>query len=980
MLPDHPYRRAAIRIFSTLRFVLKRSWYRRAILAPVVLATLGVVIILAAVPQFSEAATTIGLQATLHAPGPTVAHNLEVLISRAALTADTYQQLSDETTSSAHAQLGHLLPAQTPIRRGESLTLTLFPPGTSPDAPPNRALNPANLWFASGTDETHLNILAGHLPAAAVTSAKTLQGTAWDVEAMISPDWAATFALHLNDVLVATDGAPVPASFLRIHIVGFFQPRSLKDPLWFDDLDPFTPAIAGADLPLPATPLWLNEAAFHQAVPKLGLQKNVIYTWMYYLDLNSILPANVARITDQIVSYKSNFDTEERGILPQHPSVSILTGLDALLQAFLAQLFFVTVVTLVTILPGIILLLYYLGIAAAALTEHSREDLALMQSRGASRWQVLSLMLLEAVLLSGTALLIAPWLAGQLIGFLAHQGFFSASAGQAAAGGIPSFQAYLYAGVAALICLLTMLFPTLAALRTSLISVKQHLSRPRPPALWQRVGPGFLLTALGVFGYLQIQQRGAFFTQSLRGDFTIDWVAALSPTLLLLGVAGVSSLLVPPLLLLGDWLFHRLPGVAASLAFRQMSRRPGPYIRLLLLLALTAALGVSASLFTGSLDNSFTDRASYASGSDLRLVEGSAILPDIDRQAAPLQDHLTLLPGVRDGMNGFRSESFLPSENLHFPQTTVLGVDTARFAQLAYWRPDFASAPLPRLMQSLEGKTTQEEALPAIIDDQLLFQARLHLGSEIIIDLAGEIGVSFQVVGTFHYFPTLDSSRLALVCDMNRLIANLHQVLSPNIAPNEVWLKLAPNAPDYSAAQVETRLETNPQRRQVIVTVLQAYDRRGLTGQLRNDPLQRSISTALTLDFIIAALLSVVGVIVLFLLLAQQRAFEFGVLRAMGLSLRQLLWMLGCEQLTLLLLAGLLGIPLGLVVAGVVLPALSTDESGLPLLPPLANQVNTQLLIQQGLFLLACLLAAAAATALIFRRLRLHATLQLGEE
>ncbi|HEX6777510.1 MAG TPA: ABC transporter permease, partial [Ktedonobacterales bacterium] len=810
---------------------------------------------------------------------------------------------------------------------------------------------------------------------------ETLQGTAWDVEAMLAPDWAATFNIKLNDVLVATDGTPVPESFLRIHIVGFFQPRSLKDRLWFDDLDPFTPAIAGADLPLPATPLWLNEAAFHQSVPKLGLQHNSIYTWMYYLNLNSILPANVAGITDQIVSYKSEFDTEERSFLPQRPSVSILTGLDALLQTFLAQLFFVTVATLVTILPGIILLLYYLGIAAAALTEHSREDLALMQSRGASRWQMLSLMLLEAVLLSGTALLVAPWLAGQLITFLAHQGFFSASSGQAAAGrGIPSFQAYLYAGVAALICLLTILLPTLAALRTSLVSVKQHLSRPRPPALWQRVGPGFLLTALGVFGYLQIQQRGAFFTQSLRGDFTIDWVAALSPTLLLMGVAGLSSLLVPPLLLLGDWLFHRLPGVAASLAFRQMSRRPGPYIRLLLLLALTAALGVSASLFTGSLNNSFTDRASYASGSDLRLVEGSAILPDIDRQAAPLQDHLTLLPGVRDGMNGFRSESILPAENLHFPQATVLGIDTARFAQLAYWRPDFASAPLPRLMQSLEGKATQEEALPAIIGDQLLFQARLHVGSEIIVDLAGEIGVNFQIVGTFHYFPTLDSSRLALVCDMNRLITILHQVLSPNIAPNEVWLKLAPNAPNYSAAQVETRLETNPQHRQVIVTVLQAYDRRGLTGQLRNDPLQRSISTALTLDFIIAALLSVVGVIVLFLLLAQQRAFEFGVLRAMGLSLHQLLWMLGCEQLTLLLLAGLLGIPLGLVVAGVVLPALSTDESGLPLLPPLADQFNSQLLIQQGLFLLACLLAAAAATALTFRRLRLHATLQLGEE
>ena len=969
-----------MRIFSTLRFVLKRSWHRRAILFPVVLATLGVVMLLAGVPQFSEAATNFGLQATLHAPGPALEHNLEVLISRSALTADGYQQLSDETTSNAHSQLGNLLPLQTPIRRGETAALALFPPGTPADAPPGRALNAANLWFASGTDDRHLNVLKGRLPAASVSSAQTPQGTAWDVEAMISPDWADAFELKLNDVLPATDGTHAPGSFLRIHIVGFFQPRNLKDPLWFDELDPFTPPLAAANQPLPPMPLWLNEAAFHLALPNLGLQKNITYTWMYYLDLKSIIPANVARAADLIVSFKGKYNSEERGILPQHPSVTILSKLDALLQAFLAQLFFVTVVTLVTILPGIMLLLYYLGIAAAALTEQSREDLALMQSRGASRWQVLSLMLLEALLLSGTALLVAPWLSGQIIGFLAQQGFFSASSGPAAAGAIPSFQAYLYAGVAALICLLTMLVPTLAALRTSLVTVKRHLSRPRPRSLWLRIGPGFLLTALGVFSYLQIHQRGAFFTQNLSGDFTIDWVAALSPTLLLLGIAGLSSLLVPPLLMLGDWLFHRLPGVAASLAFRQMARRPGPYIRLILLLALTAALGVNASLFTGSLDNSFDARASYVSGTDLRLVEGSTILPDIDRQAAPLQDHLTLLPGVRDGMSGFRSESILPAGNLHFPHISVLGIDTARFAQLAYWRSDFASAPLPRLMQSLQHKVTQEETLPAIIDDQLLSQAGLRVGSEIIIDLGGIIGVNFLIVGTFHYFPTLDISRYALVCDMNLLITILHQVLSPHIAPNEVWLKLAPNAPDYSAGQVETRLETNPQHRQVLVNVLQAYDRRELAGLLRNAPLQRSISTAFTLDFIIAALLSVVGVIVLFLLLAQQRAFEFGVLRAMGLSLRQLLWMLGCEQLTLLLLAVLLGIPLGLVVAGVTLPPLSTDESGSPLLPPLADHFNAQLVIQQSLFLFACLLAAVAVTTLIFRRLRLHATLQLGEE
>src|SRR5262249_53479870 len=172
----------------------------------------------------------------------------------------------------------------------------------------------------------------------------------------------------------------------------------------------------------------------------------------------------------------------------------------------------------------------------------------------------------------------------------------------------------------------------------------------------------------------------------------------------------------------------------------------------------------------------------------------------------------------------------------------------------------------------------------------------------------------------------------------------------------------------------------NPQNKQVIVGIQELYQLSALTTSLRNDPLHFSISGALSLDFVVAALLSVIGFVVLFYLIAQRRSFEFGVLRAMGLSLRQLAGSLAWEQLTLLVSAVLLGVSLGLVVSTAVLPALATDEFGRPLLPPFATQINLQSLVELGLFLLACIMSALLATTVIFRRIKLHEVLRLGEE
>ncbi len=975
-----------LRIFSTLRFVIKRAFHHRAILLPVLLGVLAAVTVLCSVPLFSNAASNVGLQATLKTSGPAITKNLEITFSTPPLDAATYTRAMQAATANAQYYLGSAVVPNTPISRGDVPDLALYPDGDAHHFP-TALVNTAEALFVDGMDSNHITLTQGRFPSSTVTSSQTSQGTAYDVEAIIGSDWADLFHLKLNDVLNLADQTDHPSSFLRVHFVGFFQdqPKNPNDPIWYDNLSPFTQAITCCNQPYPPAPIWLNQSAFENAIPQLGLKHQMTYSWFYYLDLRSLNASNASSVLANLQALKSHLQLTTSGGSGQQASYDGLSKLDDLLSTFLQHLFFVTIATLVAILPGLALLLLYVGLAAAALAERNREEITLMKSRGASTWQVLFLSGIEALLLCLVAILLAPLLAGQVTNLLTSFSFFGGALGSSASlSVIPTLQTYLYAGAAALFCLLALLLPAIAAVRSSLLTVKRETSRPRLLNLSLRLAPGILLAALGIFGYIEIRQRGAFFSPNAQGVLSVDWVAALSPTLLLLGAAGLGLLLLPPLLGLLDRLGQRLPNISVGLALRQMARRPSAYSRLVLLLTLTISLGIFASIFSGTLLNSFGDRAAYMSGSDLRLVEGQVGLSDAMRQAAPLEDHIKLLPGVTDGMNIFRAVGTAPSAVLRYPDITTLAVDSTKFIKLAYWRSDFADVPVTTLMQDLQEQVTQPDSLPALVDDRLLNDAGLHIGDELNVELGINIDANFIIAGTFHYFPTLDTSQYALVCDVTKLLTILNQAINQQgntpVAPNEVWLKLAPTAPQYTADQVSAILAHNPQHKQVVVTVQEADDRAALLTTLRNDPLHFSISGALSLDFVVAALLSVIGFVVLFYLIAQRRSFEFGVLRAMGLSLRQLAGSLSWEQLTLIFSAVVFGVVLGVVIASSVLPALATDDTGTPLLPPFATHIDLASILQLSLFLLGCVLAALAATIVIFRRLQLHEVLRLGEE
>ena len=137
----------------------------------------------------------------------------------------------------------------------------------------------------------------------------------------------------------------------------------------------------------------------------------------------------------------------------------------------------------------VVLAAYAVLLSAALLVEHRRVDTAMLRSRGAGPVRIAGLSLVEGLLLTVPATLLAPWLAAAALGA------FNVAGPLADIGlriqPVVSGEAYLAAAAGAAVCLIALLLPALPTVR-SFASVHGSVARAetRPSArAWASTWP-----------------------------------------------------------------------------------------------------------------------------------------------------------------------------------------------------------------------------------------------------------------------------------------------------------------------------------------------------------------------------------------------------------------------------------------------------------------------------------------------------------
>jgi putative ABC transport system permease protein len=533
------------------------------------------------------------------------------------------------------------------------------------------------------------------------------------------------------------------------------------------------------------------------------------------------------------------------------------------------------------------------------------------------------------------------------------------------------------------LAMLTTLLPALSAAGHTIVTHKQEQARALRRPFWQRYFLDLILLAPPLYGYYLLRQRGTI-SVNLGGGATSDPfqnpLLFLVPTLFIFSLGLLFIRLFPLLMSALAWIADWLPGTPSVLALRHLARSSRHYTGPLLLLILTLGLAAFTASMALTLDDHLVDRVYYEVGGDLRLAEsGESTEPPQDPFGSqmpveeeeeelgpkwlflPVSDHL-LVEGVQRAtrVGEYRARSTLENQE----EGTFVGVDRIDFPHVAFFRRDFSPHSLGGLMNLL---ALDPRAL--LVERSFLARNALNVGDSLRLELtmtSERRMVEFVVAGVLELFPTQYPE------DGPFFVGSLDYAFQQmgDEYPYDVWLATDGERP---SEDVVTDL------RKMGFFVMSHDDARLMILEEQTQPERQGLFGVLSVGFLAAAGLTVLGFLLYAVFSFRQRFIELGVLRAIGLSVGQMAAFLAGEQLVLIVTGAAVGTGLGVWASRLFIPFLQVRGGPHPHTPRFIVKVAWADIFQVYIVFGAMFLFAVAAMLLLLIRMRVFEAIKLGE-
>jgi putative ABC transport system permease protein len=955
-------------ILSQFSLAAKRLWNRRWLMFCLLLGLVVAVGLLSSIPLYADAAQNRLLQGELESTGST--SGTEVATVRdpfsflwryvgawhGNVTWDKYGPLNAYLTEQAPVTID--LSLKTQVRHVATDKLRLFPSAGAafiPDEP----LLWASIGFVTGLQD-HIQIVEGGFP---------VEGQAGEpVEVLVSQTTADLLGLQVGEIytLFATGkaGAQIP-----VRIAGVWQASDATDPFWFYQPDAFDEVLLTAE-----------DAFVSQVVPVLDTPVSTA-VWYQIYDGSRVRPATVNRLLDNVAMAVARVTALLNDTTLDASPVSAL-------QSYGKSASLLTLVLTVFSLPVIGLVAYFISLIAGMVVRRGQSEIAILRSRGITRRQIVNLYLLEG-LLFGSLGLAGGLLLGRIIAQLMSRthtfldpGILTGNGSQPVAIVFtPTSFAYALVGVA--LTLAAFLIPALLASQHSIVTLRWEQARSLLAPLWQRYFLDLLLLVPPFYGWYQLAKQGTIAVGTGGSDPFSNPLLFLVPVLFCFSLALVFMRLFPLLIRLLAWLAALLPGTTLLLTLRQLARSTGQYVGPLLLLSLTVSLATFTASMAVTLDKHLSDQVYYQVGADLNLAESGESTEETTQVTLPGQTTTTttdtstepqwLFLPVSEHLSvagvgaAARVGDYTATANIGGRQQAgrILGIDRIDFPAVAYYRSDFAySESLGELMNRLAASSDG-----ILVSSGFLAQQGLAVGDplRLTVGVAGEYAeVQFTVVGALDLFPTLYPQ------DGSFFVANLEHIYDAlgGTYPYDVWL-----ATDASASS-DTIVAGVRDLGLVVVT---SQDAREMIAAEQTRPERQGLFGLLSVGFIAAAVLTVVGFLVYAIVAFQRRFIELGLLRAIGLSKRQMAAFLAGELAALILTGVAVGVGLGVGASTLFIKYFQIGTDKTALVPPFVVEIAWQ---QVGIILAvfgAMFVLAVSVLVVLLNRMRVFEAVKLGE-
>ncbi len=916
------------RLFDFFLFALERLWQHRvlalwALLGLAVAATLAL-----SLPLYVDAVNSGLLSSRL--ADPPYAFRLRYLGS---WEGNITRQ--DVTAADAAIRVGFTTTIDLPV----ASEITYVRAGTWTLRTGTLSLGAFGIGALTG-QESQITIVDGQWPPEAPTVAGQ------PVPVLIPERMLYTMGLQVGDELEALQPGGDPYT---LRVAALWRAADAEDTGWI-----FPPRYFDQVLLVQTDDLWTLAAGIERPVEEAG--------WWLIFDGSTVKTSEVDGLLARMV-------TGRRDAVNALPGIRVDVSPENGLKTFSEEVKELTQQLLIIILPVGGLVLYFVTLVAGLLVSRQQQEDVTLRSRGMSRQGLLGIHLLMWLILAGTALGVgiaaAPavvQLVGRTTSFLRFEGV-----------GDPldvifTSQALLAGLLTSLAAASSGLYIAWRTTGQTITSFKQQSARATK-AWWQRIYLDVLAPIPALYVLYTLTQKGGLIASA--DDPFADPLIFIGPTLFLLGLTLLLLRLWPVLLGLAARLVAFGPGIPLLMSLRELTRSIHRYRGSLLMMCFTLSLiGFTASM-ASTIDRSLADAIDYQIGADGVIItasdaqteeseddSGTTTLTVVGYNAPPVVDLLTV-DGVANisPVGRFPGRIVLPSQRV---EGTVLGMDRATMAAVTRFRQDYAEEPLADLFNRLAGNRT------GVLLSRTTAEAyNLIIGQEIRVEFAALdtwYEMTVPILGLLDFFPTLDPR------DGFFLVMNLDPLLEAagTSLPHNVWLSLAPDA-DVTTVRNDISALGFP--------ILEWRNPATALLEAQAQPSRRGVLGFLSVGFVAAVVLTLVGAIIQSAASFRAQATQLGSLRAMGLGGfavgRYLILVQGISASS-----GILGgTSIGMLTTLLFLPLLDFS-GGLP--PYLVRVAWQEIVLVYGLFASA-LLAVTLLTTLLLGRENITALVKLGD-
>lgn len=662
--------------------------------------------------------------------------------------------------------------------------------------------------------------------------------------------------LEVGDVFKMTKaGATSPVT---VKIVALWSPVNASDPSWI-----LTPKFFDNVLLMQSQDLWTALSGMKNPVDEVD--------WQIIFDGHTLRTSDVPGLITRIVN-------GERDVTTVLPGIRMDVSPEDGLRAFDQDVTRLTEQLVIVVMPVAGLILYFVTMLAGMLVGRQQQEDVTLSSRGMSRRKLVGLHTLMWLILAGFSMGIGMIAAPPIVQLIGRtSSFLRFNYHSAPLDIVFTQQAILAGAITALLAASSGLVMAWRITRQSINAYKRAQARSGK-AWWQRIYLDILLLIPAGYVFYTLKARGGLSTGA-ENPFS-DPLVFLAPTLFSLGFTLLFLRIYPFLLSLASRFISFTSDIALLMALRELTRSIGRYRGTLLMTCFTLSLiGFTASM-ASTLNRSLEDVVQYNVGAERVLVvtsdaqtsestatTGATTLTVTGYNTLPATSLLEI-PGVYavSRVGRYQAQIILPKEHV---QGTVLGVDRDSMAAIAYFRQDYAAKPLADLLNELAGNRTG-----ILLSAAAAKEYGLKVGQEITLQISA-LNTWYQtkvpIVDLIDYFPTLDP-RTNFFAITN--IDPIFELVGTEL-PHDIWLRLQPGA-NGNAVLDQVKSQGFP--------VVNWLDPAAQIAKAEADPTRRGVLGFLSVGFVSAILLTLVGSVIQSTASFREQSVQIGSLRAMGLG------------------------------------------------------------------------------------------------